>query len=73
MGDADAWLRAARHARPFDCPTVDLAVVGPMARSAGDLALALDVTAGPDEHEAVAYQLRLPPPRHAALKDYAFW
>jgi amidase len=51
-------------------PTVDLAVVGPMARSAGDLALALDVTAGPDESDATAYQLRLPPPRHAALSDY---
>jgi amidase len=51
-------------------PAVDLAVVGPMARSAGDLALALDLTAGPDDHEAIAYQLRLPQPRHAALKDY---
>jgi amidase len=51
-------------------PPVDLAVVGPMARSAGDLALALDMTAGPDDHEAIAYQLRLPRPRHAALKDY---
>jgi amidase len=51
-------------------PTVDLAVVGPMARGAGDLALALDVTAGPDEGDATAYQLRLPPPRHAALSDY---
>src|SRR5213078_4877681 len=28
---------------------IDLAVVGPMARSAADLALALDVVAGPDE------------------------
>ncbi|MBV8401566.1 MAG: amidase, partial [Acetobacteraceae bacterium] len=30
----------------------DLAVRGPMARSAGDLALALDVIAGPDEPDA---------------------
>jgi amidase len=49
---------------------VDLAVVGPMARSAEDLALALDATAGPDEAEAGAYALRLPAPRHAALRDY---
>jgi amidase len=49
---------------------VDLAVVGPMARSAGDLALALDVTAGPDDADAIAYRLALPPPRHAALADF---
>jgi amidase len=30
---------------------VDLAVAGPMARSAGDIALALDVIAGPDDAE----------------------
>jgi amidase len=50
---------------------VDLAVVGPMARSASDLTLALDVLAGPDElRGAIAYRLALPPPRHEALKDY---
>ena len=47
-----------------------LAVIGPMARSAADLALALDVLAGPEPHEAVGYRLDLPGPRHAALKDY---
>jgi amidase len=51
-------------------PVVDLAVVGPMARSAGDLALTLDVTAGPDDADAVGYRLALPPPRHAGLKDF---
>jgi amidase len=49
---------------------VDLAVVGPLARSAGDLALALDVTAGPDDAEAVGYRLALRPPRHADLKSF---
>jgi len=49
----------------------DLAVVGPMARSAADLALALDVIAGPDELRAgIAYRLALPPPRHTELKAY---
>lgn len=51
-------------------PYHDLPVIGPMARSAVDLMLALDVLAGPDDVEAVAYRLDLPPPRHAALKDY---
>jgi amidase len=49
---------------------LDLSVVGPMARSAADLALALDATAGPDTRDAVAYRLGLPPARHATLKDY---
>lgn len=50
-------------------PDVDLPVVGPMARSAADLALALEVLAGPDDAEAVAYRLHLPPPRFASLKE----
>jgi amidase len=49
---------------------VDLAVVGPMARSAGDLALTLDLTAGPDDAEAVGYRLALAPPRHGVLNDF---
>ncbi|HEX4713088.1 amidase family protein [Phenylobacterium sp.] len=49
---------------------VVLAVVGPLARTAADLGLALDVLAGPDEGEAVGYRLALPPPRHARLADY---
>jgi amidase len=51
-------------------PNHGLPVIGPMARSAADLMLALDVLAGPDEAEAIAYSLQLPPPRHAALQDY---
>jgi amidase len=49
----------------------DLAVVGPMARSAADLDLALAVTAGPDEEaNGIAYRLALPAPRHARLQDF---
>jgi amidase len=49
----------------------DLSVVGPMARSAGDLALALDIVAGPDNQtNAIAYRLALPPPRHADLESF---
>jgi amidase len=49
----------------------DLAVIGPMARSAADLSLLVDVIAGPDPLEAgVGYKLALPPPRHGALKDF---
>ena len=49
----------------------DLAVVGPMARYASDLALSLDVIAGPDEaREGIGYQLALPAPRHADLRNF---
>ena len=48
-----------------------LAVLGPMARSAADLALALDVLAGPDEMwDGIGYKLALPPARHDRLADY---
>jgi amidase len=53
---------------PFDR---DLSVIGPMARSAADLSVLLDVIAGPDPIEAgKAYQIALPPPRHSELKDF---
>ena len=49
----------------------DLAVIGPMARSAGDLSLLLDVMAGPDPLDAGnAYRLELPAARHGSLKDF---
>jgi amidase len=49
----------------------DMAVIGPMARSAADLALLLDVIAGPDPLDnGVAYKLALPPPRHSDLGDF---
>jgi amidase len=59
------------HAPPgVDGAPVPIAVVGPMARSAADLQLALDVLAGPDADEAVGYRLDLPTARHARLGDY---
>ena len=48
----------------------DLAVAGPMARSAADLALELEVLAGPDElSDGIGYKLALPPPRQQKLED----
>jgi amidase len=48
----------------------ELGAVGPLARSAGDLTLALDVLAGPDDAQATAYRLTLPAQRHAQLKEF---
>ena len=49
----------------------DLSVIGPMARAAADLELALDVTAGPEEaRDGIAYRLALPAARHTLLTDF---
>jgi amidase len=68
-------LVASRGHTPPPLPPLpfnrDLSVLGPMARSAADLSLLLDVMAGPDPIEAgKAYSLQLPAPRHARLKDF---
>ena len=56
------------QALPVD---LDLAVVGPMARTARDLTLLLDVMAGPDPLTlGKAYELTLPPSRHERLHDF---
>ena len=46
-----------------------LSAIGPMARIATDLELALDVLAGPDGDEAGAYRLELPQARHAHIGE----
>jgi amidase len=46
----------------------DISVVGPMGRSASDLAAGLDVMAGPDPDET-GLTLALPAPRFTSLKD----
>ncbi|MEV4732669.1 amidase [Saccharopolyspora sp. NPDC049426] len=49
----------------------DLAVAGPMARTARDLAQLLDVMAGPDPLTlGKAHHLTLPPARHDRLRDF---
>jgi amidase len=59
------------HAPPgLDGDGVPLGVIGPLARTAADLDLALGVLAGPGPMEAVGYRLALPDPRHAQLSDY---
>lgn len=68
-------LAATRGMAPPSAPVLpidlDLAVVGPMARTARDLTLLLDVMAGPDPLTyGVAHELRLPPARHDRLRDF---
>lgn len=55
---------------PGTLAAVDIAVAGPLARAAEDLALALSVLAGPDDDDATGWRLELPPPRHGQVTDY---
>ena len=63
------------HALPGMLATPDIAVVGPLARSAEDLALCLDLVAGPEPLSSPGWKLDLPQPRARTLSDYrvALW
>jgi amidase len=54
----------------LDGVDVPLGVIGPLARTAEDLAIALEAVAGPDEIEGVGYRLDLPAPRHETVDGY---
>src|SRR5206468_237654 len=58
------------QALPWQGAPVDIDVVGPLARSTDDLALALSAMAGPDAIEAVGWQLRLTLPKQKRLRDF---
>ena len=63
------------HELPGSAAPADIAVCGPLARSAEDLALALGLTAGANAREGRGWKLDLPAPRHRKLADYrvAVW
>jgi amidase len=48
----------------------DISVIGPLARSAEDLSLALDIIAGPDPIEAAGWRLDLASPRGKVFADF---
>jgi amidase len=48
----------------------DWSIAGPLARSADDLKLMLEIVAGPVPDEAVAYQWSLPAPRAKTLREH---
>jgi amidase len=57
-------------APPLPQPAIALGVQGPLARSARDLELAVDVAAGPDAGEDIGWKLTIPPARHQRLRDF---
>ena len=62
------------HALPGILAQTDISVIGPLARSAEDLALALAQVGGADSLHSPGWSLELPPPPKA-IKDYriAVW
>jgi amidase len=50
------------HALPGNVTPSDMAVIGPLARSAEDLRMALDIIAGPDEIDGAGWRLALDKP-----------
>ena len=72
FGHKPTWeiVSARGQALPGDRAPTDIAVVGPLARSAADLKLALGLLAGADGPAARAWRLTLPEPRKRRLKDY---
>jgi len=65
----------AGHALPGQVAPADIAVVGPMARSAEDLKVSMDVSAGAASHDSAGWQLMPPKPSKDNLKDFrvAIW
>ena len=63
------------HELMANMPEADLAVCGPLARTAEDLRLALSIMAVPAERESLGWQLSLPAADKTSLKDFrvAIW
>jgi len=58
------------HALAGAVAAQDISVIGPLARSADDLKLAMGVIAGPDAIDAQGWKLALPKPRKTVLKEF---
>jgi len=63
------------HALPGAVASPDIAVCGPLARSAEDLALAMSVISGAEPLDEPGWQLNLPTPTRTSLSDFkvAVW
>ena len=72
FGHKPTWgiVSDAGHALPAQAAPADIAVVGPMARGAEDLALSMDVVAGPGRTDRDGWQLNLPRPARNKLSDF---
>ena len=77
FGHKPTWglLPFRGHATPGVLAPPDLAVIGPLARSAADLELSVHATAGPDELRRAGTRFDLQAPSQTSLGDYrvAVW
>ncbi|XOV88051.1 MAG: amidase [Pseudomonadota bacterium] len=77
FGHKPTWgiLPMRGHALPGTLTPSDISVIGPLARSAEDLRLVIDIVGGADELHLPGWQLALPEPTQNSLKDYriAVW
>jgi len=58
------------HALPGTLTPADISVIGPLARGAEDLAVALDLITAPDPFDAPGWRIDLPAPRKTRLADF---
>ncbi len=76
-GHKPTWglISTRGHAPPGVMTPTDISVVGPMARHAEDLDLALRALAAPDLLQQAAWRVELPPARHRRLSEFrvAVW
>ena len=63
-------LRGHIPGPPGTLAETDIAVVGPIARTARDLDRALSVLACPSDDRKVAWRLELPKPRRSSIREY---
>ena len=77
FGHKPTWglLPVRGHSLPGILREMDLAVIGPLARSAADLELVVQATAGPDELRRAGQRFDLQAPSQTSLGDYrvAVW
>lgn len=77
FGHKPTWelLPMRGHALPGVLTPTDLSVIGPLARSAEDLRIGVEVMAGPDELAGRGLKLDLPEPTQKSLADFkvAVW
>ncbi len=58
------------HALPGRVAVPDISVIGPLARGAEDLGIALAAMAGADDIDGAAWRLALPAPKKTALRQF---
>ncbi|HIG42687.1 MAG: amidase [bacterium] len=77
FGHKPTWgiLPTRGHALKGTLTPGDISVIGPLARSAEDLKLVMDLVAGADDLHSPGWTLALPEPKQVSLKDYkiAVW